>query len=313
MTTRKHPSPLPLTPPKRLRGGYDDDFNYEPDEDYDDLNDQPLPPEEMDVPTDNEPKVAIDATKYTRPPVTHSPNEDLNLQWLDIDTISGQPLKENPSGKAVTGGTSGSVPIIRIYGVNETGNSVAVFIHGFTAYAHFAFPRGCKLNASDENLGRIRNMIEESLKAKMGNQGKDQQCCLGVQYVTDKSSIMGYDPAHTTFLKVYVSLPNMIAKLKSIMEDGMTLPGVTDGAGNEVRDMILLSPYECNVPYVMRYMIDHDITGASWLTLPKGSYGLRKEEGEKGTWCQVSFLQMCVAFSGLLIHSDFLTTSSYDV
>jgi DNA polymerase elongation subunit (family B) len=63
-----------------------------------------------------------------------------------------------------------------------------------------------------------------------------------------------------------------------------------------------LSPYECNVPYVMRYMIDHDITGASWLTLPKGSYGLRKEEGEKGTWCQVSFLQLCVAYLEL-IHS----------
>ena len=39
----------------------------------------------------------------------------------------------------------------------------------------------------------------------------------------------------------------------------------------------------------MRYMIDKDVTGASWLTLPKGSYRLRESESEKGTHCQVSF------------------------
>lgn len=35
-------------------------------------------------------------------------------------------------------------------------------------------------------------------------------------------------------------------------------------------------------------MIDRDITGASWLTLPKGTYRLRTSEKEKGTHCQVS-------------------------
>ena len=44
-----------------------------------------------------------------------------------------------------------------------------------------------------------------------------------------------------------------------------------------------------DVPFVMRYMIDKDVTGASWLTLPKGSYRLRESETEKGTHCQVSF------------------------
>ncbi|KAL7515214.1 hypothetical protein ACHAXN_012622 [Cyclotella atomus] len=289
--TRKHP-PSPLTSsPKRLRGGYDEeDFDFEPPEDdfdYDLTDNQPLPPDEMDE--DTKTTIAIDATKYTRPPVTHlTPDQDLNLQWLDIDTISGSPLQSNPSGKPVTGATTGSVPIIRIYGVNEIGNSVVVFIHGFTAYAHFALPKGCTLIDSEDNLGSIRSKLEEALKSKMGNQqGKDQQCVLGVQYVTNKSSIMGYDPAHTKFVKVYVSLPGMITKLKSIMEEGMVLPGILDGAGSEVKDIVMMSPYECNVPYVMRYMIDFDITGASWLTLPRGSYGLRVEEGERGTHCQI--------------------------
>ena len=283
--TKHPPSPL-FSSPKRLRGGYDDEY-FEPEEDL--YDDAPLPPEEMDDFVSSTPAaVVVDTSKYTRPPVTHTDcNKDLNLQWLDIDTISGQPLKSNPSGKKLLGATEGSCPIIRIYGVNEDGNSVAVFIHGFTAYSYFALPRGCTLNDSDDNMGKIRGMIEECLKAKLGNQGKDQQCCLGVQYVTNKSSIMGYDPSHTNFIKVYVSLPGMVPKLKSVMEDGLNLPGVVHGNGNDVNDTILLSPYECNVPYVMRYMIDFDITGASWLTLPKGSYALRTAEGEKGTWCQI--------------------------
>ena len=305
--TRKHHPPTSLTsPPKRLRGGYDEEF-FEEEENFDDFYDGPEePPEEGETAAA---AVAVDTSKYTRPPVTHSLNEDLNLQWLDIDTISGNPLAKNPSGKPVKGATSGQVPIIRIYGVNEAGNSVAVFIHGFTAYAHFALPRGCTLNSSDDNLGMIRQSIEDSLKAKLTGQGKDQQCCLGVQYVQNKSSIMGYDPAHTAFLKVYVSLPNMIPKLKSVMEEGMILPGVLDGNGNELSESVLLAPYECNVPYVMRYMIDFDITGASWLTLPKGSYGLRLDEGEKGTWCQVSYFNAfifgCASCTAIYVISSY--------
>ena len=284
-----------LEQPKRLRGGYEEDeFDYEPD----DIDECPEPEEMEEVSGDVDGAVDVDASyaaKYTRPPVTHtSTKDDLNLQWLDIDTISGPPLKANPSGKEdKLGAQSGQVPIIRIYGVNENGNSVAVFIHGFTSYAYFALPRGCTAINTNENLGKVRMLIEESLKAKMGNQGKDQQCCLAVKYLDNKKSIMGYDPSHTTFLQVYVSLPGMIPKLKTIMEEGMRFPGIIDASGSELEDSMMFVPYECNVPYVMRYMIDKDITGASWLTLPGGTYGLR-EEGEKGTWCQVSVFS-CLA------------------
>lgn len=312
----KQPPSTPLQSPslpKRLRGGYEEDLYEPPEDDFDDDIDEPLPPEEMD--TIEEASAAIappidNATKYTRPAVSHTTTDsDLNLQWLDIDTISGKPLDSNPSGGRVTGATSGIVPVIRIYGVNEVGNSVAVFIHGFTAYAHFALPKGCTLNDTDENLGRIRGCVEEQLKAKLGNQGKDQACCLGVQYVSNKKSIMGYDPAHQKFLKVYVSLPNMISKLKTIMEEGLQMPGVLDGNGSEVKDMVVLAPYECNVPYVMRYMIDLDVTGASWLTLPQGKYGLRGVE-ERSTWCQVCFKSFCFRLLLMISLGDSLICSS---
>ena len=300
---------------KRLRGGgygYDDPEELFDEDAFEEM-DMPLPPDKND--TTNNTKddngegditfgdiTDAHRARWERPAVTEAvwktAENDLNLQWLDIDMIGGVPLDSNPNAaKKVVGAKSGSVPIIRLYGVNETGNSVAVFIHGFTAYGYFALPKGYQVDGSDENLGQIRRILDDNLRAKLGNQyskgssggdGKNSsEVCLAVQTVKDKQSIMGYDPSHTTFLKVYVGMPTMIPKLKTIMEDGITLPGLTDENGGAVRGSTTFQPFECNVPYVLRYMIDRDVTGAGWLSLPKGTYKLRKSENEKGTHCQV--------------------------
>mmetsp|Transcript_3469 Transcript_3469/g.7649 ORF Transcript_3469/g.7649 Transcript_3469/m.7649 type:complete len:1149 (-) Transcript_3469:95-3541(-) len=298
--------------PKRLRGGGGDAEELYNEEDmYDDMIDQdgPPPPEDDDIADGaraGEEDVAFgditDAhrSRWARPAVPSSAwkthENDLNLQWLDIDMIGGSPLAKNPNGKKkALGAKNGTVPIIRLFGVNETGNSVAVFIHGFTSYAYFALPRGYEVSENNDNLGKIRAILETNLKAKLGGQfskgnssnGEQSQACLGVQRVTDKQSIMGYDPSHTNFLKVYVAMPGMVPKLKSIMEDGILLPGILNDNGQEVRESMIFQPFECNVPYVLRYMIDKDITGASWLSLPKGTYRLRESESEKGTHCQI--------------------------
>ena len=312
-------SPPPCPPPsspKRLRGGYGGDEPYDESglamEDYDDFEDvAPPEPEELEGALGGDEDIAFgDITdahrrRWSRPAVPDSvrntAENDLNLQWLDIDMIGGRPLDSNPkAGGRVLGSSTGTVPVIRLYGVNETGNSVAVFIHGFTAYGYFALPRGCTFTNDEDDSGAVRHALEEALSAKLGNQfggggggrgGDDakQQCVLGVSYVEDKQSIMGYDPSHTRFLKVYVAMPTMIPKLKTIMENGISLQGIRNADGGEVREPVVFHPFECNVPYVLRYMIDKDVTGASWLTLPKGSYRLRENESEKGTHCQVSF------------------------
>lgn len=300
---------------KRLRGGgydYDDSQELFDEDAFEEMD---MPMEEDGSPDDNgkddgEGDINFgDITdahraRWERPAVPESvwktDENDLNLQWLDIDMIGGVPLAENPNAKKdIVGAKSGSVPIIRLYGVNESGNSVAVFIHGFTAYGYFALPKGFQVDDSDDNLGQIRRIIDDNLRAKLGNQysksnaGKDDdnnatpEVCLAVQVVTNKQSIMGYDPSHNAFLKVYVGMPTMIPKLKTIMDDGIALPGLTNENGEEVRGSTIFQPFECNVPYVLRYMIDRDVTGASWLSLPKGTYKLRKSENEKGTHCQV--------------------------
>ena len=86
------------------------------------------------------------------------------------------------------------------------------------------------------------------------------------------------------------------------MEDGVTLPHIVkcnDQNGNSSISSANIwdetsangqsyQPFECNVPFVLRFMIDEDVNGAGWITLPKGTYQLRTEEsGLKSSHCQV--------------------------
>jgi DNA polymerase delta subunit 1 len=285
--------------PKRIRGGGDDDFDFGEelyDEDFEEVE-IPGHVESLSLaiaPIDDSVYQDISdemKSRWRRPPVpSYTNKQDLNLQWLDIDVIGGEPLKNNPNHnkKNIVGSTSGQVPILRLFGVNETGNSVAVFIHGFTPYGYFALPANYEFDDSAENLAKVRNIINERLQgATRGGHG-GTIFCHGVTYIRDHGSIMGYDTPHTKFFKVLVALPTMIPTLKRIMEDGITLPGVRPTDGTDYEGVAVFQPFECNVPFALRFMIDRDVSGAGWLTLPKETYQLRTDEDTKHTHCQVS-------------------------
>lgn len=303
--------------PKRIRGGgnpYAPEYepNFEDDPDF--FNEGDAIPEEMDIAENMDPSTlgltAAQRKRWSRPPVPSAcldvAEADLNMQWLDIDMIGGAPLPANPNPrkKQMVGAQTGQVPVIRIFGVTDGGNSVVSYIHGYTPYGYFGLPEGYVVDGSDENLGAIRQFLNDLLREKVkiggggGSSSDPNQFCLGVQYITDHASIMGYDSTHKKFLKVYVGMPTMIPKLKTVMEEsGSRIPGLSI-EGSNFNGMVQIQPFECNVPFVLRYMIDQEIKGAGWLTMPKGTYTLRKE-GQKQTHCQ---LELDVAFNEVISH-----------
>jgi hypothetical protein len=321
-TNNNEATPLP----KRLRGGGGDEWEEE-------LYDDDEIEEYMDEPDDCNPSNANANThssstgdtsdtalsleglttsqlkRWARNPIPESlsntrsrscASEDIHLQWLDIDMLSGQPLAQNPnaSKKHVIGGTQGEVPIIRVYGVTDLGNSIVTFIHGYTPYGYFALPEGHHLGYGSESqkgamLAKIRDVLNARMKnAKSHNRKIETDIIQGVQYIEDHKSIMGYSTAHTRFLKIYVSLPHYVPTLKRVLEEGVSLPGITAINGARQQNVwddaqgTNYQPFECNVPFVLRFMIDRSICGAGWLTLSKGTYAMRKD---KITNCQVSF------------------------
>jgi DNA polymerase delta subunit 1 len=239
------------------------------------------------------PSVFSDITEETRQRWLRPANQikdnsqDVSLQWLDMDLTAGAPLEKNPNKaqSRVVGATNGQVPVVRAYGVSEAGNSVAVFIHGFTPYCYFALPANSTFQNTEENLTNIRRCVNNRLEGSARG-SRLPEYCRAVSYVTSHKSIMGYDSPHTHFFKIMVAMPTLIPPLKRIMEEGIDLAGVQcDG------EDLKYSAFECNVPFVLRYMIDQDISGAGWLTLPKKTYQIRADS-KKQTHCQVCFKRL---------------------
>ena len=225
--------------------------------------------------------------RWVRPPCQITDNSnDLSVQCLDMDLLGGPALEQNPNelkeDRRAIGSMKGQVPIIRAYGVTEAGNSVTVFIHGFTPYGFFALPEHAKFDDTIENRRKIREYLNQRLEGQARGAGKQlEEYCVAVRFFDDKKSIMGYQSPHTQFFRIVVTMPTLIPTLKRIMEEGIELPGVT--LANHDNQY---SAFECNVPFVLRYMIDQDIGGASWLTLPAKTYQIR-EQAKKQTHCQV--------------------------
>ena len=173
--------------------------------------------------------------------------------------------------------------------------SIAVSPTIFETDAYFALEAGCTVDESQ--LGAMRQELSNHLvSAARGGQAKDA-AVLGIQYMNNShQSIFGYDTPHTSFLQIYVSLPGLVPTLKRILEGGIDLPGIEKNgvaAGTTV-----FSAFEANVPFVLRFMVDRDISGAGWISFLKNTYQIR-QSSKKETHCQVNsgLQKVCASFS----------------
>lgn len=146
-------------PPKKAR--FQEDFDdFMPEDDYDGAEGQYERVEGADV-EDSE----MQSGRWIRPrSAVHDPTtQPLIFQWLDIDMISGAPLTRNPAGGDVVGSIDAIVPIVRLYGVTQEGESVMACIHGVTPYFYASFSGFNDLN--DFNLGLIRAAMDSRVSS----------------------------------------------------------------------------------------------------------------------------------------------------
>ena len=100
----------------------------------------PVPPT-LNAPTPRTPDPPMAAKTTTRADWTRPPappidpkHDTISFQQIDMDHYIGDPLPGMP------GFHGGSVPVLRMYGVTEGGNSVCAHLHGFLPYFYVPLP-----------------------------------------------------------------------------------------------------------------------------------------------------------------------------
>ncbi|TNV85757.1 hypothetical protein FGO68_gene3112 [Halteria grandinella] len=95
--------------------------------------------------------------------------------------------------------------------------------------------------------------------------------------IVQRQPIMNFCGDKTqTFLKVYTQLPKYVNQLRSFVEKGLSFNNV----------QFWTTTYESNLPHALRFMIDNQQVGMSWITIAKDQYIVRTAR-QHGTTCQI--------------------------
>jgi len=222
----------------------------------------PAPPE--DVPLGGSsgplPEAAEVGKFWARPPapVLDPARDSLCFQQLEIDYTVERPHPRHYASAA----PDSRAPVLRCFGVTREGNSVCVQVYGFEPYFYVTAPPGF----SPDDLESFRQVLnarlaESSKDASAGGAGGS--LVLRVE-LESKRNVMGYQPqGPQAFLRVTVVLPNLVTACRTILEQGIEVPGLGQRS---------FLTFESNVLYTLRFMIDQGIVGGNWLELPAGKY-----------------------------------------
>lgn len=135
-------------------------------------------------------------------------------------------------------------PTLLIFGTDRQSRPVTLRVNNFYHYI-YCEPQ-CEIT---KNL--LTNLETALLNFEKGK-------VMSIECV-EKQSIYGYHSKKKTFLKISINNPNGISALKTMFENGIYI----------LNKRILFKVYESNIPYVMRFMIDKNIAGMSYISVNK--------------------------------------------
>lgn len=208
--------------------------------------------------------------RWRRPPAPLlDPSSDtLVFQQIDLDYYLGETVAGMP------GQSQGKVPIIRMFGVTDNGNSVCCHVHGFAPYFYVPAPNGF----TSAHLVEFKKELNSAvLKDMRSNKDNISVTVLAVD-ITRKESMYGYHGKRIIdFLRITMAMPRLIAPAKRLLEQGFKFAHFPTSN---------YQSYEANIDFEIRFMVDSDVVGCCWIELPKGKYRVREEKSTGNTSSQ---------------------------
>ena len=177
--------------------------------------------------------------------------------------------------------------MIRIYGTDARGASVACFVQNFKPFFYVQVPE----DFTDEFCGQFQQELNGKVLQEQKGQFKDvrkvildvELCMKGnersdwlqhkIYYFTPLENIYGYSSkGKQKFLKITIAFWQLMTSCKNVLERGMD---VETANGRSHKNF---NSFESNIDYEIRYMVDCKVRGASWITIPKGKHGARLQK-----------------------------------
>uniref|UniRef100_A0A8C1XTY8 DNA polymerase n=1 Tax=Cyprinus carpio TaxID=7962 RepID=A0A8C1XTY8_CYPCA len=165
------------------------------------------------------------------------PNSDtLIFHQIDLDYYLGSAVAGMP------GQVQGKVPIVRMFGVTDSGNSVCCHVHGFAPYFYVPAPNGFT-NAHLAEFQRELNSVV--LKDMRSNKDNIAVTVLAVD-ITKKESMYHYHGNKPLeFLRITMAMPRLIAPAKRLLEQGFKFANFATQS---------YQAYEANIDFEIRLM-----------------------------------------------------------
>eukprot|EP00736_Rhodelphis_marinus_P000075 Rmarinus@m.29088 len=204
--------------------------------------------------SDDENDVASGEKAWSRPvmAIVNASTDDLHIQQLDLDHYIDETKNQRE-------------PVVRIYGVMKSGNSVTCHVRGFRPYFYCVAPP----NFREADCAEFRSALERVMAERAQGNSKCSTYVLAVELV-HRRSLMYYEPEDKDrpMLRVTVALPRhcSLAAKQILGRGALDLPRY---------GRLTYETFESSVDFVLRFMIDNNLYGASWVTTPAGKYKLR--------------------------------------
>jgi DNA polymerase delta subunit 1 len=176
---------------------------------------------------------------------------DITLQLLDVqyktDKIYSQKQKITRNG---------NVPVIKLYGVDENGHSIAVNVLNFLPYFYIKPRMRVDLTNQLDSFRKTLNAFCRNSK-DVSNSGHTE-FVLEIEPISSQS-LMGFSDTQETFYKITLCEPNYVSSLRDALSIGMRFAGIGD---------VAFDTFESNILFVMRFLCDTGIFPSGWITIP---------------------------------------------
>lgn len=207
----------------------------------------------------NAPPLKCPRSAVTTPPPEHwargawAPLGDGDVLNFFLVTVEDRCLPP-PQGFVPPGRAGQCGQIIDMHGTTRNGCSVLLHVHGFTPYFFVQRPTVCSFEDCCRTLrgcAEVADIVE-----------------------VEKFPLMYYQDHKDTFLRVSVWNQKSLGIFSAAFEKGLQLPD-----GSRWSSSIM----EGNVPYILRFMVDMEISGGSWISVTAGRFLMRASTARTST------------------------------